>query len=119
MATVDLEIAGRSYPVACRDGEEAHLQSLAALVDRKARDAAGAVGSMGETRQFLFAALLLADELKDVSSGTPPAHQPDPEPAPQPEPQQQPDPAIGDALERLAFRMEMLAERLESRSETS
>jgi cell division protein ZapA len=65
MATVDIDIAGRSYPVACRDGEEAHLRALAALVDHKAREAATALGSMGETRQFLFTSLLLADELKE------------------------------------------------------
>jgi cell division protein ZapA len=101
MASVDIEIGGRTYPVACRDGEEAHLRSLAALVDRKAREAAGALGSMGETRQFLFAALLLADELKEAHGGNAPAYE------------AQPDPAVTDALERLAERMEMLAERLE------
>ena len=104
MATVDVEIAGRSYPVACRDGEEAHLRSLASLVDSKARDAAGALGSMGETRQFLFAALLLADELNEARSGNVADHDPEP------------DPVVGDALERLAERMERLAERLESRT---
>ncbi len=105
MATVDIDIAGRSYPVACRDGEEAHLRSLAATVDRKAREAANALGNMGETRQFLFASLLLADELKEARSGNLPAYDPAPEP----------DPAVADALERLAQRMESLAERLESR----
>jgi cell division protein ZapA len=106
MATVDIDIAGRSYPVACRDGEEAHLRSLAATVDRKAREAATALGNMGETRQFLFASLLLADELKEARSGSSPAYEAAPEP----------DPAVADALESLAERMEKLAERLESRT---
>lgn len=104
MATVEIEIGSRTYPVSCRDGEEPHLRSLAALVDRKAKDAAAAVGSMGEARQLLFASLLLADELKEVRSGGQSA------PAPEPEP----DPAVADALERLAERMEKLAQRLES-----
>jgi cell division protein ZapA len=104
MASIDIEVAGRTYPVACRDGEEAHLRSLASVVDRKARDAAGALGSMGETRQFLFASLLLADELNEARGGNLPAYEP------------QPDPAVADALERLAGRMEKLAEQLESRS---
>jgi cell division protein ZapA len=103
MASVEIEIAGRTYPVACRDGEEAHLRSLASLVDRKARDAMGALGSMGETRQFLFASLLLADELNEARGGNLPAYEP------------QPDPAVADALESLAGRMEKLAEQLESR----
>ena len=104
MASVEVEIASRGYSVACRDGEEAHLRSLAAIVDRKARDAAAAVGSMGEARQLLFASLLLADELKEVrttSAGTTAA-----------EPET--NALIADALERLAERMELLAERLES-----
>lgn len=104
MATVDVEIASRSYPVACRDGEEAHLRSLAALVDRKARDAAGALGNMGETRQLLFASLLLADDLKEAHGGNLTAIE------------AAPDPAVADALERLAERMESIAERLENRS---
>lgn len=102
MATVDIEIAARLYPVSCRDGEEPHLRALAALVDRKAKEAAAAVGSMGEARQLLFASLLLADELKEVRSGGQAAAEPEP------------DPGIGNALERLAERMELLAERLEA-----
>jgi cell division protein ZapA len=103
MASVDVEIASRGYSVACRDGEEAHLRSLAAIVDRKAKDAAAAVGSMGEARQLLFASLLLADELKEVRATAPAAPVAEPEA----------DSLIADALERLAERMEILAERLE------
>ena len=102
MASVNLDIAGRTYPVACRDGEEPHLRAVAALVDRKAKEAALALGSMGEARQLLFAALLLADELKEVRAGGPGAAAPGI------------DPEIEDALERLAERVEGLAERLES-----
>jgi cell division protein ZapA len=104
MASVDVEIASRGYSVACRDGEEAHLRSLAAIVDRKARDAAAAVGSMGEARQLLFASLLLADELKEVRTSAPAAAVSEPET----------NSLIAEALERLAERMEILAERLES-----
>ena len=104
MASVDVEIASRGYSVACRDGEEAHLRSLAAIVDRKARDAAAAVGSMGEARQLLFASLLLADELKEVRSNGPVVPPAEPET----------ESLIAEALERLAERMEILAERLES-----
>jgi len=103
MANIDVEIAGRHYSVACRDGEEAHLRALAAVVDRRAHDAAAAVGSLTETRQLLFAALLIADDLKEVRAG---AGLPDLAPPP-------PDPAVAEALEQLAARMENLADRLE------
>ena len=103
MASIDVDIAGRRYDVACRDGEEAHLRSLAAVVDKRAADAAAALGSLTETRQLLFAALLIADDLKEACAG---AGLPDPTPPP-------PDPAVAEALERLAARLENLVESLE------
>jgi cell division protein ZapA len=103
MATIDIEVGGRRYDVSCRDGEEAHLQSVAAMVDQRAQDAAAALGSLTETRQLLFAALLMADDIKDIRAG---AGIPDPVPPP-------PDPAVAQALERLAARMEALADSLE------
>jgi cell division protein ZapA len=109
MASVEVEIAARKYSVACRDGEEAHLRSVAAIVDSKAKEAASALGSLSEARQLLFASLLLADELKEHRAG----------PAPAPQAQADPpaaaeiDPAVVEALERLAVRIEGLAEQLE------
>lgn len=103
MATIDIEIAGRKYNVACRDGEEEHLHSVAAMVDRRAQDAAAALGGLTETRQLLFAALLIADDIKEIRAG---AGIPEPEPPP-------PDPTVAQALEKLAARMESLADSLE------
>jgi cell division protein ZapA len=106
MASVEVEIAARKYSVACRDGEEEHLRSVAAIVDGKAQDAAAALGSLSEARQLLFASLLLADELKEHRSGQPPA------------PPAQVDPAVVEALERLAGQVESLAEQLERSAPT-
>ena len=103
MASVDLDIAGRRYSIACRDGEEAHLREVGAIVDGKAQDAAGALGKMSEARQLLFASLLLADELKEKREAASPSSA-----------AAEPGPAIAEALERLAERMESLADRLES-----
>ncbi|HEV7658290.1 MAG TPA: cell division protein ZapA [Allosphingosinicella sp.] len=103
MANIDIEVAGRRYNVACRDGEEQHLHSVAAMVDKRARDATDAIGSLTETRQLLFAALLMADDIKEMRAGAGIA-----DPAPPP-----PDPAVAQALERLAARMESLADTLE------
>jgi cell division protein ZapA len=101
MAMIDVEIAARRYSIACRDGEEAHLRSVAELIDIKARQAAEALGSLSEVRQLLFASLLLADELSEHRAGNPPSQADD-------------DPRVGHALERLAERIERLAQRLES-----
>ncbi|HEY1605720.1 MAG TPA: cell division protein ZapA [Allosphingosinicella sp.] len=107
MATIDVEIAARRYAVACRDGEEAHLRAVAAIVDRKAQQAADALGSLSEVRQLLFASLLLADELKEHRAGN----------SPPPEPET--DPRVADALARLADRMERMAQRLETEAASS
>ena len=105
MATIDVEIASRRYSVACRDGEEEHLRGVAEIVDRKAQQAADALGSLSEVRQLLFASLLLADEVKEHRAGNPPPPEP--------------DPRVADALARLAERMERLAQRLETDGQTS
>lgn len=106
MANIDIEVAGRRYNVACRDGEEDHLHSVAAEVDRRAQDATAALGSLSETRQLLFAALLIADDIKELRAGN---NIPDPVPVP-------PDPAVAQALERLATRVESLADSLEQQA---
>jgi cell division protein ZapA len=116
MANVEVEIGARRYTVTCRDGEEEHLLSVAAIVDRKAQDAEAAVGNLNEVRQLLFAALLLADEVKEQRSGRPrPAETAT---ATATATSTQPDPRVPDALERLAERMERLAERLETEGAT-
>ena len=102
---VDLTIAGRSYQVACRDGEEENLRAAARLVDGKSREALAGLGTLSEARQFLFASLLLADQLIDKSPETV-------APAATAEPAA-PDPALVERAEALAGRLEMLAETLE------
>jgi len=112
MATMlDLNIAGRTYQVACREGEEDNLRAAARLVDGKSREALSGLGTLSEARQFLFASLLLADQLIDdkpqaAASVTPP---PPPEPAPA-----KPDPALILRAEALADRLESLAMTLEN-----
>jgi len=101
MASIDLEIAGRRYSVACRDGEEEHLRSVGVLVDKRARDAAEALGSLGEARLLLFTSLLLADDLKEAQEFR--AEQPSEE-----------SDIIAEAAEALADRIEDLAARLEA-----
>ncbi len=107
MAEVTLNVAGYSYQVACRDGEEAHLQRLGALVDAKAGQARAAVGNASEVRQLLLSALLFADEAFEGKSTTPP-----PPVAAAPSL----DPAI---LEALADRIEAIAARVEKLSPMS
>jgi cell division protein ZapA len=67
MAQVTLRIAGRDYPVACRDGEEPHLKRLGAMLDAQSDTAQRAAGSVGE-RTLLYIALILADMLDETQS---------------------------------------------------
>ena len=102
---VDLNIVGRVYPVACRDGEEESLRDAARLVDAKCREALAGLGTLSEARQFLFASLLLADQLiENRPDAVPPA------PAP-------PDPELASRAEALAGRLESLALHLENEAQ--
>jgi cell division protein ZapA len=99
-AMVDLTIAGRSYQVACREGEEESLRAAARLVDAKSREALSGLGTLSEARQFLFASLLLADQLIEKQPEAAAAAS-------------APDPALVQRAEALAQRLEALAEALE------
>ena len=98
-AMVDLTIAGRPYQVACREGEEENLRAAGRMVDAKSREALAGLGTLSESRQFLFAALLLADQIVDKDPDKPAA------PAT--------DPQLMSRAEALAGRLESLADALE------
>jgi cell division protein ZapA len=97
VSNVNLSIGGRSYTVACAEGEEAHVMRLGASIDEKV---AGVQGQ-SEARTLLFAALLLADELYEARQGTSPAS---------------PASRDGETLEAIAGQLEDLAARLEGSS---
>lgn len=105
MAMVDLMIAGRSYQVACKEGEEETLRAAARLVDARSREALAGLGTLSEARQFLFAALMLADTLLDQR---PEAAAPPP-----------PDPALANRANVMAERLEAIADRLEKETATT
>ena len=97
MADVEISIAGRSYRIACRDGEEDNLRTAAGLVDQKSREALAGLGSLSEARQLLFASLLLADQLIDKKADQPAS----------------PGDEIAEKANALATRIERLADALE------
>jgi cell division protein ZapA len=101
-ALVDLTIAGRTYQVACREGEEEQLRQAASLVDGKSREAIAGLGTLSEARQFLFASLLLADQMIQKPEGNA-----------APVVASGPDPRLVSRAESLAERLESLADALE------
>ena len=66
MAQVSVRINGRHYQVACEDGQEAHLQKLAAYIDDRVSELVRDVGQVGDARLLVMASLLIADELADA-----------------------------------------------------
>jgi cell division protein ZapA len=114
MAQVVVEIAGRSYSLACKEGGEDHLRLLAADLGAKAERLLDQLGPMNEPRLLLMAALLLADELHDQRTAAPAPALPVEAPlAPVPAVVPAFDPALADALSGLADRAEALARQLE------
>jgi cell division protein ZapA len=101
MAQVAVAINGRSYSVACGDGEEQRIEQLASYVDNKIASLKGALGNLGDQRLLVLASLVIADELWEAREGGKPRHD-------------QGDSKRAMTIENLAGRIEALAANLES-----
>lgn len=96
MAEVTLAFGGRSYTVACRDGEESRVHLLGQMLEERWPMALRAAGGVSPERAMFFVAMMLADDLDD-SLHRPPAGA-----------------AVSEAaLARIAERLEDLAAALE------
>lgn len=63
MAQVSIRINGRSYDIACDDGQEERIQALSNYVDERVKEISDSVGQIGEQRLLVMTSLLIADEL--------------------------------------------------------
>ncbi len=70
MANVLLQIGGRAWPIACRDGEERRVETLGRMLDERWPAADRAAGGSPE-RAMLLVALMLADSLDEAESRPP------------------------------------------------
>ena len=70
MPKVDVSINGRSYAVACDDGQQDRVRELAGMVDSRVKQLVGPgpVGGIGETQILVLAGLMLADELSETKA---------------------------------------------------
>jgi|TARA_B110000908_G_scaffold171337_1_gene233749 cell division protein ZapA len=62
MPEITIVIGGRSFEVACQEGEEHYLQSAAKTLDDEAQVLSDQVGRIPEARMLLMAGLMLADK---------------------------------------------------------
>jgi len=139
MPQVEISIGGRSFEVACQDGEEHFLQAAAKLLDDEARHISEQVGRMPEARMLLMAGLMLADktagleekikagetrqahlqgridDLEMAASAQPAAVAPAPVAAETREVPVMPA-GLAEAMEQIAARSEAIAEEVERRA---
>lgn len=66
MPQVSIQIANRTYELACGDGEEERVQELAAYVDEKVGELRKRLPGAPEIKLMVFASLLLAEESRDA-----------------------------------------------------
>jgi cell division protein ZapA len=67
MASVNATIAGRQFRLACEDGQEEHLLTLAGDMDERIEALRKQFGEIGDTRLTVMAALMVADELSEAA----------------------------------------------------
>jgi cell division protein ZapA len=63
---VSIQIANRTYELACGDGEEGRVRELAAYVDEKVSELRRQMPGTPEVKLLVFAALLLAEESREA-----------------------------------------------------
>ncbi|PYE81244.1 cell division protein ZapA [Pseudoroseicyclus aestuarii] len=63
MPQVEITIGGRSFEVACQEGEEPFLQAAAQVLDQEASALSAHVGRMPESKMLLMTGLMLADRM--------------------------------------------------------
>jgi cell division protein ZapA len=117
MAQVSVKVGGRDYTLACDDGEEQHLTDLAQYVDEKTKGLARNFANIGDTRMLLMAGLLVADELGDAVARIEEleAHiRAGGGAAPAPKGNEVDDQRAARLIERVAARLEAIAERIEA-----
>ena len=67
MKTVNAMVYGKEYMLACDAGQEGHLGTLVEEVNRRIETLTQQVGRLQEPTMLLYAALMLADELMDIT----------------------------------------------------
>ncbi|QDZ00023.1 cell division protein ZapA [Nitratireductor mangrovi] len=66
MAQVTVTIDGKSYRMACDEGQEEHLLDLAQRFDRYIGHLKGSFGEIGDHRLAVMAGIMVMDELSEL-----------------------------------------------------
>jgi cell division protein ZapA len=104
-ATVTISIAGRAYEIACDSGQEETLRALAGEIDSRAQQLLKAVGPLSDAKLLAMVSLTLADDLAEArGKGAAPRKEAD---------DAQTDARLAAGLDRLAGRVEAIADRIQ------
>jgi cell division protein ZapA len=110
MSQVSVTIDGRKYRVACNEGEEAQLESLAGMIDDKIREMRAQFGEVGDDRLKIMAALSIADSLTEARDAAAAERK-------RSEAAEQRTRALASSLDELGSRIEQVAARLSGGAE--
>ena len=116
MGQVAVTIRGRSYPVACDDGQEEQVIRLASYLDKRAAELDRTVGVVSESRLLLMIGLLVADELAEANDELRRTRESvaGAEAASRQATLEQVERRVAPVLDRLALRLDDIAARLEA-----
>lgn len=115
MAEVNLAIHGKSYAIACDDGQEPRVEEVGRYVDFRVREIAAAGAAGNENHLLVLTALVLADEIKELqdtlrtrpATAGAPVHQ-----AAKPRISEEDEQRICNAIQNLTARINSMASRL-------
>ncbi|SDY02733.1 cell division protein ZapA [Citreimonas salinaria] len=129
---IEITIGGRSFEVACQEGEEQYLHAAARMLDNEASVLIDQIGRIPESRMLLMAGLMLADRTVGLEERLREAEDrietlstelTELRDAPPPEPERVEVPVIPDsvteAFAELTARAEALADALEEKARAS
>lgn len=104
MPVVSVTIGTRQFQLACGEGQEGHVRSLADKITQRIRRLAEEANTSNEGLLLAMAAMMSEDELAEVKkSGVQIEHD-----------QDETDAALADALNNISGYVEAIAERVES-----
>jgi cell division protein ZapA len=110
MAQVSVTIDGRKYRLACNEGEEQRLESLAGVIDDRIGELRASFGEIGDQRLVVMAALTIADGLAEARDEAAAAHE-------RAKAAEARNAVLAASLDQLSGRLESLAAQLDGGAE--
>ena len=68
MPSISVKINGKTYRMACDEGEESRLEALARQFDSYVDELKGSFGEIGDQRLTVMAGIMVTDELTELRS---------------------------------------------------